>query len=119
MQAGTQVFINNLLKKQFSNCEEIIIKLDGSELKVDYFEKNGFNKPILVERKDNLDFRVPSNFTLNDLEQLIGSEYELEVIDVEKQQTMPMKVNTLKNYFQSTRRNKIFNLISLEISKTR
>ena len=120
MQAGTQVFINTLLKKQFCDANELIIKLDGCDLKIEYFEKNGFNKPILVQEKKNLDFQIPpENFSLNDIEQLIGSDYELEVINVEKQQTIPMKMSSFKNYFCLPRRNLVYNLISLEISKTK
>jgi lysine-specific demethylase PHF8 len=98
----------------------LVTKLEGSQLKLEYFEKNGFKKPIFVENKDNLDFSLPSsNFSLNDIEQLLGSDYELEVIDVEKQKTFAMKMNLFKNYFNATRRTKIYNLISLEISKTK
>ncbi len=98
----------------------MVTKLEGSQLKLEYFEKNGFKKPIFVENKDNLDFSLPSsNFSLNDIEQLLGSDYELEVIDVEKQKTFAMKMNLFKNYFNATRRTKIYNLISLEISKTK
>jgi hypothetical protein len=120
VQAGTQIFISNLLKKQYKNSEELVTKLEGGQLKLEYFEKNGFKKPIFVENKDNLDFSLPSsNFSLNDIELLLGSDYELEVIDVEKQKTFAMKMNLFKNYFNATRRTKIYNLISLEISKTK
>ena len=96
------------------------MKLDGSQLKVEYFEKNGFNRPIFVENKESLEFKIPSsNFSLNDIETLIGADYELEVIDVEKQKTFAMKMNSLKNYFNAKSRSKIYNLISLEISKTK
>jgi [histone H3]-dimethyl-L-lysine9 demethylase len=98
----------------------LVTKLEGGQLKLEYFEKNGFKKPIFVENKDNLDFSLPSsNFSLNDIELLLGSDYELEVIDVEKQKTFAMKMNLFKNYFNATRRTKIYNLISLEISKTK
>ena len=122
VQAGTQGFLKNLSTKQYKNSEDLMLKLDGNQLKVEYFEKNGFNRPIFVENKDYLDFNIPSsNFNLNDIEQLLGSDYELEVIDVEKQKTFTMKMNLFKNYFNnsSNRRNKIYNLISLEISKTK
>jgi hypothetical protein len=55
------------------------------------------------------------------IEELVGANCPLEVIDVESQRSFPMKMGELKAYFDtatSLRRN-IYNVISLEISKTK
>jgi hypothetical protein len=50
-----------------------VIRLNGHELTKEYIERNGFSNPILVDRKDGLDMRVPpSNFSIQDVENYVG-----------------------------------------------
>jgi [histone H3]-dimethyl-L-lysine9 demethylase len=50
---------------------------------------------------------------------IIGGSYLLDVIDVERQETVPMSIGELNEYFKTTPRTKTYNLISFEISKTK
>lgn len=52
----------------------IVQKLaNGKELTVDTFEKNGFNRPILVAKKEGLGMIIPdSNFSVMDVERCVG-----------------------------------------------
>lgn len=119
VQAGTLKFIEILLTKNFLSSNDIIRVLNGDELTTDYLDKYGFDYPIYVETKEKLNLKMPENeFNLNDIETLIGKDYKLDVIDCERQQTFNMTMNELREYFDIQPRNKVLNLISLEISKT-
>ena len=117
----------NLLLKNLTNfCSalenDIVCKLDhGSQLTLDYLDAHGFRKPLLVENKDGLQFNMPnsSEINLNKIEDIVGGDYVIDVIDVERQLTFPMSIKELNDYFQQTPRNKVYNLISFEISKTK
>ena len=51
----------------------------GDEITLDYFERHGFNFPIVVNDKRGLDVVLPpSNFTVQDVERLVG-ESELSI----------------------------------------
>ncbi|CAF0968870.1 unnamed protein product [Brachionus calyciflorus] len=124
VQAGTQVFVENLLKRNFLDAYEsnLVTKLDsGDLLTIEYFEKNGFNKPVLIENKSTLGFTMPSahEIDLSKIENIVGGDYLLDVIDVERQEVYPMNINELNSYFKTEPREKIYNLISFEISKTK
>jgi len=50
-----------------------ILHLSGYELTCDYLEQRGFNVPIIVDRPDGLDLRVPlPSFTIQDVENYVG-----------------------------------------------
>ncbi len=123
IQAGTKAFVSKLLATKFPDAYDhnIVIKLrDGSELTASYLESHGFTKPILIENKQSLQFTMPdsSEISLTKIENIVGSDYEIDVIDVERQETYPMSISELNEYFQTLPRTKIYNLISFEISKT-
>ena len=97
-----------------------MLKLRGDEVTYDRLSKNGFSKPILVHDKAGLDMRVPkSNFTVREVEAYVGSDTEVDVIDVERQTDIKMSMKEFCDYFTYPARNKLYNLISLEFSKTR
>lgn len=53
--------------------------MPGHVLDKSYFEKNGFDVPILVDKKDGLGLTVPpSNFTISDVENYVGKFYALK-----------------------------------------
>ncbi len=99
----------------------MIVKLTGDELNRDYLDKNGFNRPILVENTNGLNIKLPdrNDLKINDIVDLIGRDYKLDVIDVERQEIVNMTIAELKQYFDNNKRNKIYNLLSLEISQTK
>ena len=67
------MFIRDLKRKTFHSGDEILIKLHGSELTLDYLERNGFSSPIVVENKENLGLIVPpSTFSVADVERYVG-----------------------------------------------
>lgn len=52
----------------------VVLKLDnGKDLSVDTFEKNGFNRPILVTNREGLGMVIPDkSFTVMDVERCVG-----------------------------------------------
>nr|QDF21454.1 histone lysine demethylase PHF8-like protein isoform X2 [Brachionus koreanus] len=124
VQAGTQIFVDHLLKKKFKDAFEngIVKKIhSGDILTRDYFEKNKFETPILIEDKTTLGFTMPSSdeIDLSKIENIVGGDYSIDVIDVERQEVYQMSITELNSYFKTEPREKIYNLISFEISKTK
>ena len=102
---------------------KIVRLAHGSELSVAYLEKCGFERPILVERADGLSLCVPSKdaLDLTRIETIVGGDVRVDVIDSERQETVPMTIGELNGYFRCERRprDKTYNLISFEISRTK
>jgi len=45
----------------------------GLDLTIDYLEEHGFDRPILIETKDDLGLRVPPpSFKISDIERCVG-----------------------------------------------
>ncbi|XP_064823451.1 lysine-specific demethylase phf2 isoform X1 [Oncorhynchus masou masou] len=120
VQNGSQVFIKELRSRTFPSSEDIVVKLNGSQLTMDYLEEVGFNEPILVLKKDGLGMSMPApTFYINDVENHVGPEIGVDVVDVTKQKDSKMKLKEFVDYYFSTSRKKVLNVINLEFSDTR
>ncbi|XP_052779281.1 lysine-specific demethylase PHF2-like isoform X2 [Mya arenaria] len=121
VQTGTVVFIKELKSRPFPSADELpILRLPGHAPSKNYFDKHGFDVPILIENKDGLDLKVPPpSFTIQDVEDHVGSMREIDVIDVSRQEDYKMLMREWTDYYNSTDREKILNVISLEFSKSR
>ncbi|TRY92600.1 hypothetical protein DNTS_029260, partial [Danionella cerebrum] len=100
VQNGSQVFIKELRSRTFPSSEDVVVKLSGSQLTLDYLEENGFNEPILIQKKD-------------------GPDVLVDVVDVTKQTDSKMKLKEFVDFYYSTNRKKVLNVINLEFSDTR
>ncbi|CAL1539070.1 unnamed protein product [Lymnaea stagnalis] len=121
VQTGTVVFIKELKSRSFPSADEIPIKrLHGSQITAQYFEEEGFDVPILCEKKDGLGLTLPPpSISIQDIEQLVGSMREIDVIDVARQDDIKMPMREWTEYYNSPNRDKILNVISLEFSGTK
>ncbi|XP_069501408.1 histone lysine demethylase PHF8 isoform X2 [Ambystoma mexicanum] len=120
IQTGTQLFIKELRGRTFPSADEVILKPSGMQLTVEFLEENSFSVPILVLKKDGLGMTLPdSTFTVSDVEYYVGSEREIDVIDVTRQADCKMKLGDFVKYYNSQSREKVLNVISLEFSETR
>ena len=64
---------SEILVVSFSADEVPVKRLRGYELTKEYLEENGFDVPILVEKKDGLDLKVPPpSFSIQDVENHVG-----------------------------------------------
>eukprot|EP00731_Ephydatia_muelleri_P000114 Em0001g114a len=119
VQTGTSVFVSKLKKAHFYSADEVVVRLHGSDVTVDFFEQHGFNTPLLVEHKEGLGLKVPPpTFTIADVERCVGPLREIDVIDVSRQGDLHMKMMEWTEYYTSKPRRKVLNVISLEFSDT-
>lgn len=64
----------------FSSADDVVVKLSGSQLSMDYLEENGFNEPILVQKKDGLGMSMPApTFYISDVENYVGKDSNVTV----------------------------------------
>ncbi|KAG9260771.1 lysine-specific demethylase PHF2 isoform X1 [Astyanax mexicanus] len=120
VQNGSQVFIKELRSRTFPSSEDVVVKLSGYQLTIDYLEENGFNEPILIPKKDGLVMTMPApTFYVSDVENYVGPDVPVDVIDVTKQTDSKMKLKEFVDYYYSTNRKKVLNVINLEFSDTR
>ncbi|XP_055937481.1 histone lysine demethylase PHF8-like isoform X2 [Argiope bruennichi] len=120
VQSGTSVFVKELRSRHFKSADEVVIHLRGPQLSLPYLIQNGFNFPILVDSTVGLGLQMPSDsFTVSDVMDYIGPNFPLDVIDVARQENIRMPMSEWVEYFNSPVRNKVYNVISLEFSKTR
>ncbi|GAB6022990.1 Lysine-specific demethylase 7A, variant 2 [Chamberlinius hualienensis] len=120
VQTGTPVFIKELKSRHFPSADEVLLVQRGQQLTLPALTQNGFTKPILVENTDGLGLVVPpSTFTVEDVEKYLGPEFEIDAIDVTRQDDIHMAFTEFVRYFNSPVRTKIINLISLEFSNSR
>ncbi|XP_037107104.1 lysine-specific demethylase phf2 isoform X2 [Syngnathus acus] len=120
VQNGSQVFIKELRSRTFPSAEDIVVKLSGTQLTMDYLEENGFEEPILVPKKDGLGMTMPPpTFYISDVENYVGPDVAVDVVDVTKQTDSKMKLKEFVDYYYSTNRKKVLNIINLEFSDSR
>ncbi|XP_036696123.1 histone lysine demethylase PHF8 isoform X3 [Balaenoptera musculus] len=120
VKTGSPTFVRELRSRTFDSSDEVILKPTGSQLTVEFLEENSFSVPILVLKKDGLGMTLPSpSFTVRDVEHYVGSDKEIDVIDVTRQADCKMKLGDFVKYYYSGKREKVLNVISLEFSDTR
>ncbi|XP_076255197.1 lysine demethylase 2 isoform X2 [Rhynchophorus ferrugineus] len=98
----------------------MVKEMRGEELNVAYFQKYGFNTPLLFKEKTGLGLRVPpSNFSINDVRVSVGSRRLLDVMDVSTQKNSEMTMKEWQKYYEDPNKTKLLNVISLEFSHTK
>uniref|UniRef100_A0A8C1YBH9 Lysine-specific demethylase PHF2 n=1 Tax=Cyprinus carpio TaxID=7962 RepID=A0A8C1YBH9_CYPCA len=122
VQNGSQVFIKELRSRTFPSSEDVVVKLSGSQLTLDYLEENGFNEPILIQKKDGLGMAMPApTFYVSDVENYVVWKYIfLSRMYVKYVYTQSkMKLKEFVDFYYSTNRKKVLNVTNLEFSDTR
>uniref|UniRef100_A0A668ARW1 Lysine-specific demethylase 7A n=1 Tax=Myripristis murdjan TaxID=586833 RepID=A0A668ARW1_9TELE len=120
VQAGTPVFIKELQNRTFASGEEILMRMKGEQVTPRYLERHGFSYPIAVTEMEGLGLKLPpTTFSVKDVEQYVGGDKIIDVIDVARQADSKMKLSEFVKYFCKPHRPKVLNLISLEFSDTK
>uniref|UniRef100_M4A8Q4 PHD finger protein 8 n=1 Tax=Xiphophorus maculatus TaxID=8083 RepID=M4A8Q4_XIPMA len=120
VKTGSPQFVRELRSRTFPNADEILLKPSGAQLTVDFLEEHSFSVPVMVLRRDGLGMTLPpSSFSVSDVEHYIGADKEIDVIDVSRQCDLKMRLGDFVEYYNSTNRDKVLNVISLEFSETR
>ncbi|KAF8634158.1 hypothetical protein AX17_004276 [Amanita inopinata Kibby_2008] len=85
-------------------------------------DESAMTEPVVIEKPDGLGMKMPpKDFTVRNIVELVGAETPIEVIDVATQSTSPgWTLSKWAEYYMldPTLREKILNVISLEISGT-
>uniref|UniRef100_A0A8C2CQD5 PHD finger protein 8 n=1 Tax=Cyprinus carpio TaxID=7962 RepID=A0A8C2CQD5_CYPCA len=120
VKTGSAQFVRELRSRTFPSADEVLLKPTGAQLTVEFLEERSFSVPVLVLRKDGLGMNLPpSSFSVSDVEHYIGSDKEIDVIDVNRQADLKMKLGEFVEYYNSPNRDRVLNVISLEFSDTR
>ncbi|XP_076015017.1 lysine-specific demethylase 7A [Genypterus blacodes] len=120
VQAGTPVFIKELQSRTFPSGEEILVRMKGEQVTPKYLERHGFHFPIAVTEMEGLGLKLPPpTFSVKDVEQYVGGDKIIDVIDVARQADSKMKLSEFIQYYTKPHRPKVLNLISLEFSDTK
>ncbi|XP_058481641.1 lysine-specific demethylase 7A isoform X2 [Solea solea] len=120
VQAGTSVFVKELQNRTFVNGEEILMRMKGEVVTPRYLERHGFNYPMAVTEMEGLGLKLPPpTFSVKDVEQYVGGDKVVDVIDVARQADSKMKLSEFVKYFTKSHRPKVLNLISLEFSDSK
>ena len=100
--------------------EGMVVNMTGKELTVEALQANGFAKPIIVSKRDDLGLKLPHReFTIDGIRSAVGSRRQVEVLDTLTQKTKTMCMREWCRYWEQEPREEILNGISLEFSKTR
>ncbi|OAF70194.1 JmjC domain-containing histone demethylation protein 1 [Intoshia linei] len=120
LKAGSDAFIKWLENKGFYEASLICSTVEGEDLNENFLERTGFDKPIFIEKKDGLKMTMPpSHVNIGDIINLIGSERIIDVINVRNQTDFKMRLKHFHTYYILKNKTDIFNVISLEFSKTK
>ncbi|TNM89212.1 hypothetical protein fugu_005467 [Takifugu bimaculatus] len=123
VQNGSQVFIKELRSRTFPSADDVLVKLSGTQLTVEYLEQDGFSEPILAQKKEDKKSAVIGLLLLPvpsvPFDLLSGPDVVVDVVDVTKQTDSKMKLKEFVDYYYSTNRKKVLNVINLEFSDTR
>ncbi|XP_064794873.1 lysine-specific demethylase 7B-like [Oncorhynchus masou masou] len=120
VQAGTSVFVKELQNRTFASGDEILQWMPGEQVTQRYLESHGWQYPIAVSNIEGLGLRLPQpSFSVKDVEQVVGGDKVIDVIDVARQADSKMKLKEFIKYFYKPHRPKVLNVISLEFSDTR
>ncbi|KAI8144840.1 hypothetical protein BJV82DRAFT_512736 [Fennellomyces sp. T-0311] len=93
----------------------------GDQVTVDMLKQTGMREPFVIEQPDGLDMRMPAaNVTVTDIAESVGHDHPVEVIDVATQSEITgWDMGRWASYYDSKERDRIRNVISLEISDTK
>ncbi|TNM87119.1 histone lysine demethylase PHF8 [Takifugu flavidus] len=120
VKTGSSQFVRELRSRTFPNADEVLLKPTGAQLTVEFLEEHSFSVPVMVLRRDGLGMTLPpASFCVSDVEHHIGSDREIDVIDVSRQCDLKMRLGDFVEYYNSPNRDKVLNVISLEFSETR
>ncbi|KAI0822678.1 Clavaminate synthase-like protein [Trametes gibbosa] len=99
-------------------------RMKGSDVGIEWLEndQDAMNEPIMVESEEGLGMKMPPDgFTVADVVEALGQDHPVEVIDVATQSNTPnWTLGKWLEYWNTepAKRDKIRNVISLEISGT-
>ncbi|KAJ1502863.1 Lysine-specific demethylase 7A [Coelomomyces lativittatus] len=92
--------------------------VSGHQVTFNWIRETHFLRPFIVSDSAGLEMRLPENLTPDLLTECIGPSFQIDVIDVGMQSDEVWTLQKWLKYFTSPRKTKLYNLLSLEISRT-
>ncbi|KAF9969433.1 JmjC domain-containing histone demethylation protein 1 [Actinomortierella ambigua] len=104
-------------------------RIQGNQVTLERLRATGFTSPLIIKKGDQdyssvdrngLEMQMPpSTYTVADVRDAVGKDTPVEVIDVATQSEVPgYDMERWADYFGSEHKERIYNVISLEISDT-
>lgn len=92
----------------------------ADKVNLDLFRKTGFREPFVIEKNEPaFGMKMPSDLTVQKVADLVGRDRPVEVIDVATQSEITgWTLGRWADYYTHPDRDRIRNVISLEISET-
>ncbi|CEJ01018.1 hypothetical protein RMCBS344292_15057 [Rhizopus microsporus] len=92
----------------------------ADKVNLDLFRKTGFKEPFVIEKNEPaFGMKMPSDLTVQKVADLVGRDRPIEVIDVATQSEITgWTLGRWADYYTHPDRDRIRNVISLEISET-
>ncbi|TFK55342.1 Clavaminate synthase-like protein [Heliocybe sulcata] len=100
-------------------------RMKGSEVNLEWLENNedALTQPIVIPDPEGLGLKMPSpDLSIEEIAEIIGEDHPVEVIDVASQSNVPgWTLKKWAEYYETDpeKRDKVRNVISLEISGTK
>ncbi|ORY03104.1 Clavaminate synthase-like protein [Basidiobolus meristosporus CBS 931.73] len=118
LPSNQNIYVKSLKNKKFA--AESFQRVTGDVLTLDWVRINGLDEPIIIEDKEGLDMTMPRpSITVSDITHIIGGYREVSVMDVATQSNIaPWTMLQWADYFNRPEKDRILNVISLEISDT-
>ena len=93
--------------------------MDGNLVTMEYLEILGFSEPIMILKNIGLDMQMPpATITIKQITEMVGEDRLLDVLVVSDQSGTQMTLKEFQEYFDSPKRTRILNVITLEIDGT-
>jgi len=117
---GRKYDIRQKIKSErFNEHVEYLQEFHGSQVNLRRIQRDGFERPILVREPEGLQLRVPEKgFLVRDVRDCVGEDRIIDVMDVRTQKNIEMTMKEWCKYYESKRRDRLLNVISLEFSHT-
>eukprot|EP00049_Salpingoeca_infusionum_P015922 m.316060 g.316060 ORF g.316060 m.316060 type:complete len:966 (+) comp15978_c0_seq4:182-3079(+) len=94
--------------------------MKGQDVTLAFALETGLRQPIVATKIDGLGIQIPpAEFTVNDVERLVGSSRVVDVVDVRSQAGLTMALRDWVKYYNDPDKDVLLNVISLEVSKTK
>ncbi|KAF7796792.1 hypothetical protein EIP86_007976 [Pleurotus ostreatoroseus] len=98
-------------------------RMKGADVTLEWLEndESAMKEPVVIEKPDGLGMKMPEDITVSDVAEIVGEDTPVEVIDVASQSNIPgWTLGKWAEYYETepAKRDKIRNVISLEISGT-
>ncbi|KAG0234860.1 JmjC domain-containing histone demethylation protein 1 [Actinomortierella wolfii] len=104
-------------------------RIKGKDVTLERLRTTGFTAPLIIKKgedyssvdRNGLEMQMPhSSFTVRDVRDAVGKDTAVEVIDVATQSEVPgYDMERWADYFSSEHKERVYNVISLEISNTK